>query len=151
MVCAKQFGNVLLLTSVKTRSETYVFLDFFSIALDYAFNFPNKGVNDYVILSEMDSSLTEFTVCLWMSSTSSQGSLFSYAVSSENNELLIYYDKYFELDIGGENRFCRYYNMPRKLLYYADNYYHVGDSQRVAMLEYVTLSFWRWHCKITSV
>lgn len=81
----------------------------FFIALDYAFNFPNKGVNDVVKLSGMRSSLTEFTVCLWMSSTSSKGSLFSYALSGSgrDNELLIFYDKYFELYIGGENRLCR--------------------------------------------
>ncbi|KAL9983773.1 hypothetical protein ACROYT_G005997 [Oculina patagonica] len=71
---------------------------------DYAFNFPNKGVDDYVKLSNMPSGLTEFTVCLWMSSTSSQGSLFSYAVSGQDNELLIFYDKYFTLDIDGEGR-----------------------------------------------
>ena len=50
-------------------------------------------------------SLTAFTVCLWMSSSSSKGSPFSYAVSGEDNELLIFYNGNFELDIGGEVRF----------------------------------------------
>ena len=35
-------------------------------------------------------SLTAFTVCMWMSSSDNEGSPFSYAVSSEYNELLIY-------------------------------------------------------------
>ena len=49
-------------------------------------------------------SLTAFTVCMWMSSSDTEGSPFSYAVSSEDNELLIYYERYFQLFIGGEKR-----------------------------------------------
>ena len=70
---------------------------------DYAFHFPDKGVNDVVKISGM-RSLTAFTVCMWMSSSDNEGSPFGYAVSSEYNELLIYYERYFQLVIGGEER-----------------------------------------------
>ena len=49
-------------------------------------------------------SLAAFTVCMWMSSSDNEGSPFSYAVSSQDNELLIYYERYFQLFIGGEKR-----------------------------------------------
>ncbi len=105
----KQIVSSVLNNSTTNCSLCYHF------NLDYAFNFPKKGVNDFVTLSGMPKSLTEFTVCLWMSSTNSQGSLFSYAVSGENNEMLLYYDKYFQMDIGGENRLCIFYKTTRKL------------------------------------
>ena len=76
---------------------------FFRLNLDYAFNFPEKGVNDVVKISGM-RSLTAFTVCLWMSSSDTQGTLVSYAVSSSDNELLIEYDRYFHFLIGGTQR-----------------------------------------------
>jgi len=78
----------------------------FSIILkisDHAFHFSNKGVNDVVKISGM-RSLTAFTMCMWMSSNDNEGSPFSYAVSGQDNELLIYYKKYFQLYIGGEER-----------------------------------------------
>ena len=77
---------------------------FFLVNLDNAFHFPDKGVDDVVKISGM-RSLGDFTVCLWMSSSNSQGSIFSYAVSDQANELLIFYNKYFELHIGGEKRY----------------------------------------------
>ena len=49
-------------------------------------------------------SLTAFTVCLWMSSSTIQGSLVSYAVGSSDNELLIEYNRYFDFLIGGTQR-----------------------------------------------
>ena len=49
-------------------------------------------------------SLTAFTVCLWMSSSNTKGTLVSYAVSSSDNELIIEYDRYFDLLIGGTKR-----------------------------------------------
>ena len=70
---------------------------------DYAFHFSDKGVNDVVKIPGM-RSLTAFTVCMWMSSSDNEGSPLSYAVSSQDNELLIYYKKYFQLYIGGEER-----------------------------------------------
>ncbi len=76
---------------------------FFSSS-DHALNFPDKGVNDVVDLSGM-RSLTAFTVCLWMNSSNSQGSLFSYAVPRQDNEILIFYNIYFELTINGESRY----------------------------------------------
>ncbi|XP_078357316.1 neuronal pentraxin-2-like [Oculina patagonica] len=44
-------------------------------------------------------SLTAFTVCLWMSSSNTKGTPFSYAVSGEgnDNEVVIDYDRYFRL------------------------------------------------------
>ncbi|XP_078353573.1 uncharacterized protein LOC144638230 [Oculina patagonica] len=70
---------------------------------DYTFNFPDKGVTDVVKISGMNS-LTAFTVCLWMSSTSTQGTLLSYAVSGQDNELIIEYNRYFDFLIGGTQR-----------------------------------------------
>ena len=75
----------------------------FRINLDYAFNFPEKGVNDVVKISGM-RSLTAFTVCLWMSSSNAKGTLVSYAVSNNDNELIIEYDRYFDFVIGGTPR-----------------------------------------------
>lgn len=84
--------------------QLMIFAFLFLLTLDKALHFRNKGVDDFVRISGM-RSLTAFTVCLWMSSSDSQGSPFSYAVSGQNNELLIYYNKYFELNIGGESRY----------------------------------------------
>ncbi len=49
-------------------------------------------------------SLEDFTVCLWMSSSNTEGALLSYAVSGTDNELLIEYKRSFDFDIGGEER-----------------------------------------------
>ena len=76
----------------------------FCATLDYAFHFPEKGVNDVVKISQMPRSLTAFTVCLWMSSSNTQGTLVSYAVSNSDNELLIEYNRYFDFLIGGTQR-----------------------------------------------
>ena len=79
---------------------------FFFVNLDYAFNFPDKGVHDVVKISDM-RSLTAFTVCLWMSSSNTRGTLVSYAVGEGNNndnELLIEYNRYFDFLIGGTQR-----------------------------------------------
>ena len=78
------------------------FLLFFA-TLDYAFHFPNKGVEDVVKISQM-RSLTAFTVCLWMNSSNPMGTLVSYAVSNSENELLIDYNDHFEVQIGGSTR-----------------------------------------------
>ena len=75
----------------------------FCVTLDYAFHFPNKGVEDVVEISQM-RSLTAFTVCLWMNSSNPKGTLVSYAVSNSENELLIDYDTHFEVQIGGTPR-----------------------------------------------
>lgn len=81
------------------------FSTFLFVILDYAFHFPEKGVNDVVKISGM-RSLEDFTVCLWMSSSNrdTEGALLSYAVSGTDNELLIKYNRYFEFHIGGEKR-----------------------------------------------
>ena len=70
---------------------------------DYAFNFPEKGVNDVVKISGI-RSLTDFTVCLWMRSSNTKGTLVSYAVSKSDDELLVEYDGNFDFLIGGEKR-----------------------------------------------
>ena len=57
-----------------------------------------------VKMTEMPRSLTAFTVCLWMSSSNTEGTLVSYAVSGTDNEILIEYDRYFDLLIGGTKR-----------------------------------------------
>ena len=75
----------------------------FCATLDYAFHFPEKGVNDVVKISHM-RQLTAFTVCLWMSSSNTEGTLISYAVSNSDNELLIEYNRYFDFLIGGTQR-----------------------------------------------
>ena len=77
--------------------------NFYLAAIDNALYFTNKGEDDFVKLTGM-RSLTAFTVCMWMSSSDNEGSPFSYAVSSQANELLIYYERYFQLFIGGEKR-----------------------------------------------
>ena len=77
----------------------------FYATLDYAFHFPEKGVEDYVKISSMPRSLTAVTVCLWMNSSSPKGSLVSYALSDTDNELLIDYNGCFEIQIG---KFVRY-------------------------------------------
>ena len=71
--------------------------------LDYAFKFPDKGVNDVVKISGM-RSMTAFTVCLWMSSRNTKGTLVSYAVSDYDNELIIEYDRYFDFVIDNTRR-----------------------------------------------
>lgn len=84
--------------------EVYVNYFFFILAtLGYAFDFPDKGVNDVVKISGM-RSLTAFTVCLWMSSTNARGTPFSYAVSGNDNELLVEYNGSFDILIEGTRR-----------------------------------------------
>ena len=78
------------------------FLIIFKIS-DYAFHFPDKGVNDVVKISGM-RSLTAFTACFWINSSSTQGTPLSYAVSNSDNELLIEYDGNFDFLIGGTQR-----------------------------------------------
>lgn len=66
-------------------------------------HFPNKGVDDFVQISGM-TRLSEFTVCLWMNSSSSQGTPLSYAVPGKDKELLIEYESYLKLTINQESR-----------------------------------------------
>ena len=75
----------------------------FSVNLEHTFHFPNKGVDDVVKVSGM-RGLTALTVCLWMSPSNTQGTLVSYAVSSNDNELIIEYDRYFDFLIAGTQR-----------------------------------------------
>ena len=49
-------------------------------------------------------SLTQFTVCLWMQSSESVGTLFSYAVPGMDNELLLDYNGDFVLSIAADTR-----------------------------------------------
>jgi len=78
---------------------------FFHVTLEKALHFPNKGEDDFVEISGM-RSLKAFTVCLWMSSSDTQGTPFSYATSGSNhgNELLIDFHGRFRLSIDGIER-----------------------------------------------
>ena len=51
-------------------------------------------------------TLTEFTACFWMNSSDRKGTPLSYAVPQEKNELVIDYNNYFMLSIGGEGRYA---------------------------------------------
>ncbi|XP_074610145.1 neuronal pentraxin-1-like [Acropora palmata] len=55
---------------------------------DYALEFPNKGVTDYVQIWGMHS-LTQFTVCFWVKTTGPKWTAFSYASTAAENDLLI--------------------------------------------------------------
>ena len=67
---------------------------------DYALHFPSQGVTNYANIWGM-RSLTEFTVCFWMkSSSTNDGVPFSYAVPGQANELLIFDYANFRLVIG---------------------------------------------------
>ncbi|XP_078363951.1 neuronal pentraxin-1-like [Oculina patagonica] len=71
---------------------------------DYALEFPNKDVTDYVHIWGMPN-LTEFTVCFWMkSSDNDHGTPFSYAVLDQSNELLIIGYDSFNVRIGNTLR-----------------------------------------------
>ena len=81
---------------------------FFHIRLvlftDYALEFPNKGVTDFVHFWGMPR-LAQFTVCFWMkSSDSSDGTPLSYAVKEADNELVIAKYNNFSVWIGDEKR-----------------------------------------------
>ena len=94
MACSKTRLNLAILTK---------YVDFFSCT-DYALHFPKHGVTDYANIWGM-RSLTQFTVCLWMKASSrNDGTVFSYSVPGEYNELLIYDHTDFELCIGDDCR-----------------------------------------------
>ncbi len=77
-------------------------LNFFS---DFAFHFPHKGTADYIQVWGMPR-LTQFTVCSWTQSndTTPFGTLFSYAVRGQYNEIVISYGDGLKLQINGESR-----------------------------------------------
>jgi len=84
-------------TSRKKKDFNEIILSIFK---DYALDFPVKGVSDFVNIWGMPS-LTQFTVCLWMTSsdTTNNGALFSYAVPGTHNELLIFNYRNFRIYI----------------------------------------------------
>nr|XP_058952818.1 sushi, von Willebrand factor type A, EGF and pentraxin domain-containing protein 1-like isoform X3 [Pocillopora verrucosa] len=61
------------------------------ISPNYSLLFPYKSENDYVIITHRMPSLTAVTVCMWIktNATGNRGTLLSYAVSGEDNELLL--------------------------------------------------------------
>jgi len=70
---------------------------------DYALQFPAQGTTDYANIWGM-RSLTRFTVCLWMKTTTGQGTPFSYApTNSKNNELLLFRPGNFLLFVNNQN------------------------------------------------
>ncbi|XP_078364404.1 neuronal pentraxin-1-like [Oculina patagonica] len=72
---------------------------------DFAIHFPHKGTADYIQVWGMPR-LTQFTVCSWTQSndTTPFGTLFSYAVLRQYNEIVISYGNGFKLQINGESR-----------------------------------------------
>lgn len=77
----------------------------YSIIPDYAFQFPNKNVNDFIHVWGMPC-LKQFTVCFWMrSSDSSGGTPFSYVVSGADKELIITKYNNFTVWVGDEKRY----------------------------------------------
>ena len=84
----------------------FFFSFFFFLFPDYAFQFPHKGTDDYIQLWGMPS-LRQFTLCLWTKSndTAPVGTLFSYAVLGEDNEIVIINKNGFQLHINGKKRF----------------------------------------------
>ncbi|XP_066019962.1 neuronal pentraxin-1-like isoform X2 [Pocillopora verrucosa] len=67
----------------------------------YALQFPQRGTSDYVIVTRGMPNLSAVTVCLWMKTadTRNEGALLSYAVSGENNELLLTDSRLFRIYI----------------------------------------------------
>ena len=67
------------------------------------FKFPTSGVTDYVINRNM-RRLTAVTVCLWMRSAdqTNKGTPFSYAVSGQDNELLLHNYKSLVIQVAFE-------------------------------------------------
>lgn len=59
---------------------------YFIATLEKALYFPNKGVDDYVRIPDMPR-LTAFTVCLWVSSTDNRGTVFSYNVPGQSDDI----------------------------------------------------------------
>ncbi len=77
----------------------------FHCLIDYAFEFPNKGVTDFVHLWSM-RRLEQFTMCFWMQSSDRDGGTpFSYAVPGADNELVITNYNNFTVWIGNEARY----------------------------------------------
>lgn len=90
--------------SASLQSSLHVYkLNFFSS--DFAFYFPTKGVNDYVNIWGMPS-LKQFTLCFWMKSRAgNDGTVLSYAVPGQHNELLFFDHTNINMYIGGQGRF----------------------------------------------
>jgi len=75
---------------------------------NFQLSFPNKTVNDYarIDIPSSASPLTAFTVCMWIKvgDQSDDGTLFSYSLPDEDNELLLTDYSRFKLLIGGSKR-----------------------------------------------
>ena len=60
---------------------------------NFQLSFPSKTVRDYIRIDLLSSvsSLTAFTLCLWIKvgDKSSDGTLFSYSVPNKDNEILM--------------------------------------------------------------
>lgn len=66
---------------------------------DYALEFPNKGVTDYVQIWGM-RNLTQCTVCFWVKTTGAKWTAFSYASKAAANDLLLDHEYNVFLTIG---------------------------------------------------
>ena len=78
---------------------------FYFLASDYALYFPSNGVSDYVNIWGM-RSLSKFTVCFWMKTTASNdGTVLSYAVPGQYNELILFDQANMYVYIAGDRRY----------------------------------------------
>ena len=71
----------------------------------FQLSYPEKSVDNYVSfnLSSSAPALTEFTLCVWIkvADQSDDGTLFSYSLPDEDNELLLTDYSRFKILIGG--------------------------------------------------
>ena len=72
---------------------------------NFQLSYPEKSVDNYVSfnLSSSAPALTEFTLCVWIkvADQSDDGTLFSYSLPDEDNELLLTDYSRFKILIGG--------------------------------------------------
>ena len=68
---------------------------------------PAKSITDYAVSRGIKSSLRALTTCLWLRTTDNEvaGVPLSYAVSSEENELLFYDYRNLTLSVKGKGNF----------------------------------------------
>lgn len=72
---------------------------------NFQLSYPSKTVEDYASyqLSSSAANLNAFTICLWINvgDPSDDGTMFSYSLSDEDNELLLTDYSRFKIMIGG--------------------------------------------------
>ena len=83
--------SVTMVITSKNSISSLNILSLISVSPNYSLLFPYKSENDYVIITHRMPSLTAVTVCMWIktNATGNRGTLLSYAVSGQDNELLL--------------------------------------------------------------